>query len=78
MDITPDKTVDSRGSACPGPLLDAKKGIGTIEVGQILEIISNDQGTKKDIPAWAAKVGHECFGIEEGEEFDKIYVKRLK
>lgn len=78
MNITANKTVDSRGSACPGPLLDAKKGIGTIEVGQILEIISNDEGTKHDIPAWAQKVGHECVGVEEGDEYDRIFVKRLK
>ena len=34
------KVVDARGSACPGPLLEAKKGIGTIKVGEILEIWS--------------------------------------
>jgi hypothetical protein len=25
--------VDARGSACPGPLLEAKKGIGKVKVG---------------------------------------------
>ena len=34
-----DKVVDARGSSCPGPLLEAKKGIGAISVGQILEVI---------------------------------------
>ena len=31
-------TVDARGSACPGPLLEAKKGIGKVKVGEVLEI----------------------------------------
>jgi len=35
-------TVDARGSACPGPLLEAKKGIGKVKVGEILEIYSKD------------------------------------
>jgi TusA-related sulfurtransferase len=40
-------SVDARGSACPGPLLEAKKGIGKVKVGEILEVLSNDSGTKK-------------------------------
>jgi tRNA 2-thiouridine synthesizing protein A len=43
-------TVDARGSACPGPLLEAKKGIGKVKVGEVLEIYSNDSGTRTDIP----------------------------
>lgn len=73
-----DKVVDARGSSCPGPLLEAKKGIGAISVGQILEVISNDEGTKKDIPAWSAKVGHEPLGVIESDEYDRVFVKRLK
>ncbi len=26
--LTADKVIDARGTACPGPLLEAKKGIG--------------------------------------------------
>ena len=48
--------VDARGSACPGPLLEAKKGIGKVKVGEVLEILSNDSATKGDIPIWANKV----------------------
>ena len=73
-----DKVVDARGSSCPGPLLEAKKGIGAVSVGQVIEIRSNDAGTKKDIPAWAGKVGHETLGVLESDEFDRIFVKRLK
>ena len=45
-------TVDARGTACPGPLLAAKKAIGEIESGEIMEILSADEGTKNDIPRW--------------------------
>lgn len=44
------KSVDARGTACPGPLLAAKKAIGEIEEGDIMEILSADAGTKRDIP----------------------------
>jgi TusA-related sulfurtransferase len=73
-----DNTVDARGSACPGPLLEAKKGIGKVKVGQVLEIFSNDSGTRRDIPAWAGKVGHEYIGFMEADGYDKHFVRRKK
>jgi TusA-related sulfurtransferase len=71
-------TVDARGSACPGPLLEAKKGIGKVKVGEILEIYSSDSGTRTDIPAWAKKVGHEYLGILATDGYDKHFVRRKK
>ncbi len=70
--------VDARGSACPGPLLEAKKGVGKVMVGQVLEIFSNDSGTRNDIPAWAGKVGHEYLGFLEVDGYDKHYIRRKK
>jgi len=72
------KVVDARGSACPGPLLGAKKGIGQVKVGEILEIKSSDPGTRNDIPAWARKVGHEYLGLLEAEGHDRLFVTRKK
>ncbi|NOR86892.1 MAG: sulfurtransferase TusA family protein, partial [Bacteroidales bacterium] len=63
------KSVDARGTACPGPLLEAKKAIGTIGSGDIMEILSADEGTKRDIPKWANKKGHEYLGTVEDSGF---------
>ncbi|MBT3487644.1 MAG: sulfurtransferase TusA family protein [Desulfobacula sp.] len=70
--------VDARGSACPGPLLEAKKGIGKVQVGKTLEILSNDSGTKTDLPAWAGKVGHEYLGLLEADGYDRHFITRNK
>jgi TusA-related sulfurtransferase len=72
------RVVDARGSACPGPLLEAKKGIGTIAVGEVLEIWSGDANTKNDIPKWCKKVGHEFIGSLEADGYDRLFIKRLK
>ena len=76
--ITAEATVDARGSACPGPLMEAKKGIGKVKVGEILEIYSGDSGTRIDVPAWANKVGHEYLGFVEADGYDKLFVRRKK
>jgi tRNA 2-thiouridine synthesizing protein A len=73
------KVVDARGSACPGPLLEAKKGIGAIKKGEVLEIWSGDPRTKEDIPKWSKKVGHEFLGHLSAEGgYDRIFIKRAK
>ncbi len=70
--------VDARGSACPGPLLEAKKGIGKVMVGQTLEILSNDAGTRTDLKAWSGKVGHEYLGFLEADGYDRHFITRNK
>ncbi len=76
--VTAASTIDSRGSACPGPLLEAKKGIGKVKVSEVLEIYSNDEGTRIDLKAWANKVGHEYMGYVEADGYDKHYITRKK
>ncbi len=70
------KSVDARGTACPGPLLAAKKAIAELASGEIMEILSADEGTKKDIPKWANKKGHEYLGTVEESGFFKIFMKK--
>ncbi len=74
--ITADKIVDARGTACPGPLLAAKKAIGEISSGQIMEVLSADEGTKKDIPKWANKKGHTYLGDIEEDGYFRMFLKK--
>lgn len=74
--LTLAKSVDARGTACPGPLLEAKKAIGTINSGDIMEVLSADEGTKRDVPKWANKKGHEYLGVIEESGFFRIYLKK--
>ena len=76
--IKADKIVDARGTSCPGPILEAKKGLVDVKAGQIMEVWSTDTGTKKDIPAWAKKMGIEYLGMLEEAGTFKLFVKRTK
>ena len=76
--VTAAEIVDARGAACPGPLLEAKKGMGKIAVGEVIEVWSSDPATKSDMGAWAGKVGHEFLGVLEGEGYDRVLLRRGK
>ncbi|MBI4686354.1 MAG: sulfurtransferase TusA family protein [Nitrospirae bacterium] len=73
-----DKTIDARGSACPGPLMELIKTIKSVEVGTVIELLSSEKGTTVDAPAWIKKVGHEFIGIKDGDGYWSIIVKKIK
>jgi tRNA 2-thiouridine synthesizing protein A len=70
--------IDARGTACPGPLLEAKKGMTGVPVGSTIEIWSTDPGTKDDISAWSAKMGHDFLGVLEADGYERVFVIRRK
>ena len=72
------RIADARGSACPGPLLEAKKSIGGAPVGGVLEILTTDPQTKSDIGAWCNKVGHSFIGVAGADGYERVFVQRAK
>ena len=55
---------DARGSFCPGPLMELIRLVRAANLGDVVAVISSDEGSKKDIPAWIAKAKHEFLGAE--------------
>jgi tRNA 2-thiouridine synthesizing protein A len=68
--------VDARGTACPGPLLDAKRAIGECSAGGVMEVQSSDEGTIIDIQRWCKKMGHEYLGDVENDGSWSIYLRK--
>lgn len=50
-------TLDIRGVACPGPIVEAKKLLNGMKPGEVLKLVSNCPGTRDDITSWAATTG---------------------
>jgi len=76
--VTAAETVDARGAACPGPLLEAKKSMGGVPVGDVIELWSTDPVTKSDVAAWAGKVGHDFLGSLDGDGYERVFIRRGK
>jgi TusA-related sulfurtransferase len=73
-----DKVVDARGTSCPGPILAAKKNIGQVPVGGIMEVLATDSGTKRDLPAWSKKMGHDYLGDFEDSGYLRLFLKKVQ
>jgi tRNA 2-thiouridine synthesizing protein A len=73
-----DLIVDARATSCPGPILAAKKAIGQIPVGGVMEVLASDTGTLKDLPAWCRKMGHDYMGSVDDAGYLQLFLKKTK
>jgi tRNA 2-thiouridine synthesizing protein A len=75
---TIDRTVDARGSFCPGPLMELIRAIRESQVGDVIAVRSSDTGSKLDIPKWIEKAGHRLVAIHANEGYDEIVVQKAR
>jgi tRNA 2-thiouridine synthesizing protein A len=72
------RTIDARGSFCPGPLMELIRAIRESQVGDVLAVYSSDAGSRTDIPMWVEKAGHRLVGLETRDGYDEIVVEKLR
>ena len=72
------RTIDARGSYCPGPLMELIRAIREGQVGDVLAVYSSDKGSRTDIPKWIEKAGHRLIAVETREGYDEIVVEKLR
>jgi len=65
-----DRELDASGLNCPLPILRARKALGDMERGQVLRVITTDQGSIKDFEAFSNQTGNPLLSSgEEGGKF---------
>jgi len=72
------RTIDARGSFCPGPLMELIRAIREASVGDVLAVYSSDKGSKVDIPKWVEKAGHRLIALETRDGYDELVVEKLR
>ena len=73
-----DRLIDARGMPCPGPLMALIGAIREGAVGDVVEILSTDEGSKTDIPAWVRKARHELVEVVPEDDFTRFVVKKAR
>lgn len=74
--FTADVTIDSRGAACPGPLMDLIGKVKVVDSGTIIELQTTDTGSKNDVPEWLNKAGHDLLEIVEHDDYWSVFVRK--
>ena len=77
-DTATPRTIDARGSFCPGPLMELIRAIRESQVGDVLAVLSSDNGSRSDIPKWIEKAGHTLVSVESQDGYDEIIVTKAR
>lgn len=59
--------VDALGLLCPLPIVHTARRLKEVSPGAIVEILSDDPGIFRDLPAWCDAMGHELLSLVEQE-----------
>ena len=59
--------LDARGLNCPLPILRTRKALNQLASGAILEVISSDPGSVKDMASFCDQTGNRLLSSAEAE-----------
>ena len=74
-EIEPDETVDARGAACPGPLMDLIGAVRGADAGAVIRLLSDSERSLTDVPEWAEEAGNDVLDTVERDDHFEIYVE---
>lgn len=69
-------TLDTTGKCCPMPMVETNQAIKSLAVGDVLEIIATDVGTRKDIPSWCERTGQTLLSMTEQSGVLRYHVRK--
>ncbi|HMF31853.1 MAG TPA: sulfurtransferase TusA family protein [Candidatus Lokiarchaeia archaeon] len=71
-----DIVLDAQGKKCPMPVLLAKKELTKLSSGQVLELVVDDKGALKDIPALVKKTGDTLVDTTEDGDVITFHIEK--
>jgi len=58
------------------PIVHTARKMKELKTGQVLEVLSDDEGIKEDMPNWCKATGNECLVIQEEIGVYRAFVKK--
>jgi cysteine desulfurase len=69
-------TLDCRGRSCPVPVIELAKAMREVEIGDVVEVLSDDPAAALDIPAWCRMREQEYVGEQPRDVGNAYRVRR--
>lgn len=63
---------------CPGPILKLKKGMGSLQPGQCLEVSATDAGFPRDAESWCRTTGNRFLSKTEENGVYRVRIEKAK
>lgn len=72
------REVDARGLVCPMPTIRLGQAIRKVEVNQLVELWTDDPGSKQNMTAWCKNTGHELVEQSSDDSTFRYMVRRSR
>lgn len=76
LDRPIDRRLDARGLRCPEPVLQARRALREMHIGQCLELWTDDPLAGVDLQLFCERAGHRWIGTEIGAEAECHWIVR--
>jgi len=73
-----DQSLDCIGLYCPMPIVNTRREMDKLAVGQILEVLADDPAAEEDLKAWAKRTGQKILEIEKTDEGIRFLIQKEK
>ena len=77
----PETMLDARGLKCPMPIIQARKRLDTLPVGEVLTVVATDPGSVLDFQGWMkTNASFALLGQEESkdEQGRRTFIHRIQ
>ncbi len=74
----PKRILDCLGLYCPEPLFQTRTEIDKLEIGEVLEVLSDDPAAEEDLKRFAKRTGHEIIKLERENDCLRFLIKKGK
>jgi TusA-related sulfurtransferase len=78
MPIVADRKLDCIGLFCPMPILKTRDALKSMDVGQTLEMTSDDPASEADMQSWVARTGHELVEVVKHGAVFRFLVRKTR
>ena len=78
MSVVADRKLDCLGLFCPMPILKTRDALKGMDVGQVLEMLSDDPASEADMKSWTKRTGHELLEIARDGAVYRFIVRKTR
>ncbi len=72
------RILDCIGLYCPAPVLNTRREMDKLTVGEVLEVLTDDPAAEEDFKAWAKRSGQKILEIEKTKEGLRFFIQKRK
>ena len=78
MRLVADRKLDCVGLFCPMPILKTRDALKRMDVGQTLEMLSDDPASEADMKSWTTRTGHDLVAVEKNASVFRFIVRKTR